>query len=147
MCEKISKNTIGEGNKRFELRRNKDWAIVDNENEIAPILVDMTPTDDGSESGYADRSSVINFLNRLNNKNNDLNLTAFDLLISIERNVIILEKIMREIDYIGRCNFEHSKEFRNMREEQFLIEIQNHYDKLFEDTYKNIRDAKKELKL
>ena len=147
MTEKINVNNNENGYKRFDLRRNKDWAIVDNENEIAPILVDMTPTDDGSESGYADRVGVVNFLNRLNNKNNDFNLSVFDFLVSIERNVIILEKIMREIDYIGRCNFEHSEEFRNRREEQFLIEIQNHYDNLFEDTYKNIRDAKKELEL
>lgn len=122
--------------KRFTLRDPK----VDSDMGCEEIA------DDGQWITYGEIVDLLNENEELHYENNDLNLVAFDLLVSIERNVIIIEKIMREIDYIGRCNFEHNEEFRNMREEQFLIAIQNYYDKLFEDTYKNIRDAKKELK-
>ena len=61
MTENGTEN-IGEG--RFAIRET-DHAIVDSEDAgISPIMVDMMTTEDGSESGYMDRSGVLNFLNQ-----------------------------------------------------------------------------------
>ena len=48
-----------------------------------------------------------------------------DGLLFLEENIIILEKIMKDIDYIGRRNFKQSKEFNRQREERYLIGITN----------------------
>ena len=130
---------------RFELREI-DYAIIDNENEIAPIMVQMNGDDEDSQ--HTDRSSVVNLLNRLNHKANDksINLSVYDAIVEIERKLVVLEKIMKEINYIGRLNFKETKDFSKQRENQYLIEIQNHYERAFREAYKAIIQAKRGLK-
>lgn len=52
---------------RFEFRKS-DYAIIDSEGEIAPIMIEMDTSDDGSESQYTDRASVLHLLNKLNDE-------------------------------------------------------------------------------
>lgn len=133
--ESTDVNTVG----RFDIRKG-DHAIIDSENEIAPIMVMMHPTDDGSESQYSDRASVLGLLNRLDYASkNKSNPNILDAILFLEENIIILEKIMREVDYIGRRNFKESQEFGRQKEERYLVGIQRRYDVLFNECWKLIR--------
>lgn len=53
---------------RFSLRK-EDHAIIDELEEYPPILIQMNNPMDGSESQYADRSSVLYLLNLLADSN------------------------------------------------------------------------------
>lgn len=132
---------------RFSLRSESDYAIIDELGEIAPIMVDMKSSDDGSESGYADRSSVLKLLNNLDyaSKNKQINGSVTDGLLFLEEDIILLEKIMKEIDYIGRRNFKESQEYARQREERYLIGIQRQYEKLFDECWKLIRQIRSGL--
>ena len=132
---------------RFSLRKESDYAIVDELDEIAPIMVDMKSSDKGSESGYADRASVLKLLNNLDNtsKNKEINGSVTDGLLFLEEDIILLEKIMKEINHIGRRNFKESQEFTRQREERYLIGIQRQYEKLFNECWKLIRQIRRGL--
>lgn len=136
--------------KRFEIR-GRDYAIIDNDGDIAPINI-VRGTDDGKDSQYADRISVVNLLNQLHRNSITCkeNITVYDYLLNVERKLIILEKLIKEIDYVGRMNFNRNhieEDVRIRRDEQFLVEVQNIYEQLFEDAYKSIMDIQKELGL
>lgn len=64
--ENINENTYEHG--RFSLRE-EDHAIIDELEEYPPILIQMNNPMDGSESQYADRGSVLYFLNELADNN------------------------------------------------------------------------------
>lgn len=137
---------VNSANTRFEIRKS-DYAIIDTQGDVAPIMVDMMSSEDGSESGYSDRASVVNLLNTLYNnsfESDEFSLPIHDYALNVERKLIILEKIMEEMNRIARVNFKESKEFKKMRDEQFLIEIQNHYEKLFDEAYKSLHNIKQE---
>ena len=136
-------NNVANGKERWYIRKT-DHAIVDNYGDIAPIMVDMMTTDDGSESCYTDRSTVVGLLNRYEAKAN--NQSVVDAIVGIERKLIVLEKIMKEIERVGRTNFKESQEFSRQREYQYLMEIDSIYRKLFSDAYKLINQAKEGLK-
>ena len=144
MNENETTSTNSEG--RFYIR-DSDHAIIDNEGKIGPIMVDMTPTEDGSESGYTDRSSVKGLLNRLDYKanHNGINLTALDAIVDVERKLIVLEKIMKDIEYVARTNFKETNSYPKQREYQYLMEISKHYERLFNDAYFSINQAKREI--
>lgn len=136
-------NTTG----RFEIRKT-DYAIIDTTGDMAPIMVEMDSPEDGSDSQYADIAGVMGLLNRLDNaaSNKQVSGNVTDGLLFLEENIIILEKIMKDIDYIGRRNFKQSNEFNRQREERYLIGITNHYERIFQDSYKMIRQIKDGLK-
>lgn len=145
----MNKNVeFAEPMKEGRFRFDKDYNIIDVENEISPIVVDMTPTSDGSESATADRLSVLYLLNRLDDasKNKRVNGSVMDAVYFLEENIILLEKIMKDIDYIGRANFKESQQFSKQREERYLFAIQNRYEKLFDECWVLIRQMKEGLK-
>ena len=56
---------------RFRLRTESDYAIIDKLEEYPPIKVTPINIVDGSESPYADRTSVLHLLNKLADTNSD----------------------------------------------------------------------------
>lgn len=56
-------------NGRFRLRTESDYAIIDELGEFPDIMINHVESDDGSESQYADRSSVLHLLNQLADTN------------------------------------------------------------------------------
>lgn len=64
MDEKLSELLkTDEKEKTFRIRET-DHAIVNDRWLLPPIMIDMQSPEDGSESQYADRAGVCNFLNR-----------------------------------------------------------------------------------
>ena len=132
---------------RFEIRET-DYAIIDNEMRIAPIMVEMEKTEFGEESQYADIAGVCSLLNQLDYEANHkaVDLSVHDGILEVERKLIVLEKIIKDIDYIARTNFKDSDSYPKKREYQYLMEIQKHYERLFNEAYSAINQVRRDLK-
>lgn len=132
---------------QFEIRK-EDHAIIDNERRIAPIMVKMEKTEFGEESQYADIAGVCSLLNQLDYEANQksVDLTVLDGILDVERKLIVLEKIIKDIEYIARTNFKDSDSYPKRREYQYLMEIQQHYERLFKEAYAAINQIRRELK-
>lgn len=133
---------------RFIMRKS-DNAIIDTEKEIPPIIVSLAPPEDGKDIQFGAKISVIALLNKLDQDSKTTNINnhgIIDNLLLLEENIIILEKIMEEINYIGKSNFNETQQFHKQREQRYLIGIERTYERLFSECWDLIKQIKREGK-
>ena len=139
---------------RFSIR-DMDGAIVDSFHEVADILLAIvTKTNGKTVDDYCTNESLNELLNYYENRLDEYELkevmswqTIYDNLINVERKLIILEKIVKEVDYIARTNFKvNENDYTRERERQFLIGMHEYYNHLFNEAYDSINTIKKEMK-